>query len=77
MVQGLNKKMGLAWSQIPQKPRPLHEQMAVLRNMRQRVENFLVLNQETNDSEPKNQNAYQNEDNNNNTRGGQRVNKHG
>ena len=30
MVRGLNKEIGPAWAQTPQKPRSLHEQMALL-----------------------------------------------
>ena len=33
MVRGLNKEIGLAWAQTPQKPRSLHEQMALLRDL--------------------------------------------
>ena len=66
MVRGLNKEIGLAWAQTPQKPRSLHEQMALLRDIGHSLENFRVLNKQTNDPKPKNQNGYQNKGNNNN-----------
>ena len=72
MVRGLNREIGLAWAQTPQKYRSLHEQMALLRDIRHSLENFRVLNKQTNDPKPKNQNGYQNKGNNNNTGGGQR-----
>ena len=77
MVCGLNKQIGLAWAQTPQKPRSLHEQMALLRDIGHRLENFRILNKQTNDPKPKNQNGYQNKGNNNNTGGGQRGKKRG
>ena len=73
MVCGLNKETGLAWAQTPQKPKSVHEQMALLRDTGHSLENFGVLNKQTNDPKPKNQHVYQNNGNNNNTGGGQRA----
>ena len=72
IVRGLNKEIGLAWAQTPQKPRSLHEQMTLLRHIGHSLENFQVMNKQTNDPKPKNQYEYQNKGNNNNTGGGQR-----
>ena len=33
LIRGLNKEVGLAWAQTPQKPRSHHEQMALLRDI--------------------------------------------
>ena len=77
MVCGLNKEIGLAWAQSLQKPRSLHEQMALLRDIRHSLENFQVLNKKTNHPKPKNQNWYQNKSNNNNKGGSQRGKKRG
>ena len=77
MVCGLNKGIGLASAQTPQKPRSLHEQMARLKDIGHCIENFWVLNKQRNDPQPKNQNVYQNKGNNNNTEGGQRGKKSG
>ena len=70
MVRGLNKEIGLGWAQIRQKPRSLHEQTALLKDIGHSLENFRVLNMETHDPKPKNQNGYQKKGNNNHTRGG-------
>ena len=51
--------------------------MAILRNIGHSLENFRVLNKQTNDPTRKSQNGYQNEGNNNNTGGGQRGKKRG
>ena len=40
LVRGLNKEVGLAWAQTPNKPRTLHEQMAMLRDIGHNLENF-------------------------------------
>ena len=72
MVRGLNQEIGLAWAQTPQKPRSLHEQMALLRDIRHALENFRVLNKQTHDPKPKHQNGYHNMGNNNNIGGDQR-----
>ena len=48
IVHGLNKQIELAWAQTPQKPRSLHEEMALLRDFRLSLENFQVLNKLTN-----------------------------
>ena len=77
MVRRLNKEIGLVWAQTPQKPRSLHEQMALLMDIGHSLKNFQVLNKQTNDPKPKNQNGYQNEGNNNNTGAGQRGKKRG
>ena len=58
IVSGLNKEIGLAWAQTPQKPRSLHEPMAPLKDIGHSLEKFRVLNKQTNDSKPKNQNGY-------------------
>ena len=76
-IQGLNKKVGMAWAQTPQKPRSLHEQMALLRDIGRNLENFKVLNKTNHDPKPKTHNGYQNRGNNNNTGGGQRGKKYG
>jgi hypothetical protein len=44
LVRGLNKEVGQAWAQIPQKPRSLHEQMALLRDIGHNLENFKLFN---------------------------------
>ena len=77
MVRGLNKEIGLAWAQTSQKPRSLHEQMALLKDIEHGVVNFRVFTNQTNDPKPKNQNWYQSKGNNNNTRGGQSGHKRG
>ena len=77
MVRGLNKEIELLWAQTPQKPRSLHKQMALHRDIGHRLENFPVLNKQTNDPKYKKQNGYQNKGNNNNTGGGQRGKQHG
>ena len=77
MVRGLNKGIGLAWAQTPQKPRSLHEQMGLLRDIGHSLENFRVLNKRTNDPKPKNQNGYHKKGNNNHTGGGPRGKKRG
>ena len=70
LIRGLNKEVGLVWAQTPQKPRSLHEQMALLRDIGHNIENFKVLNKTNHDPKPKAQNGYQNRGNNNNTGGG-------
>ena len=77
LIRGLNKEAGLAWAQTPQKPRSLHEQMALVRDIDHNLENFKVLNKTNHDPKPKSPNGYQNRGNNNNTEGGQRGKKHG
>ena len=77
MVRGLNKEIALAWAQTPQKARSLHEQIALLSDIGYRLENFGVLNKQTNDLKPKSQNGDQNKGNNNNTGRGQRIKKRG
>lgn len=72
IVRRHNKRIGLASAQTPQKPRYPNVQMALLRDLRYILENFQVLNMQTNDTKPKNQNGYQNKRNNNNSKGGQR-----
>ena len=49
LIWGLNKEVGLAWAQTPQKPRSLHEQMALLRDIGHNLENFKVLNKTNHD----------------------------
>ena len=77
IVRGLNKEIGLAWAQTLQKPRSLHGQMALLRDIGHSLENFRVLNKQSNDPKPKNQNWYQNKRNYKNTGGSQRGQKRG
>ena len=77
LIRGVNKEVGLAWVQTPQKPRSLHEQMALLRDIGHNLENFKVLNKTNHDPKPKTQNGYQNRGNNNNIGGGQRGKKRG
>ena len=74
---GLIQEIGLAWAQTPQKRRSLHEQMALLRDIGHRLQNFRVLNKQTNDPKPKTQNGYQNKGNNNNTQVSPRGKTHG
>ena len=76
MVCGLNKEIGLACAQTPQKPRSLHEQRALHRDIGHSLENCLVLNKQANNPKPQNQNRYHNKVNNNNTGRGQRGKKH-
>ena len=52
---------------MPQKPRSLHEQMALLRDIGHNFENFKVVKKSNYDPKPKTQNGYQNRGNNNNT----------
>ena len=77
LIRGLNKEVGLAWAQMPQKPRSLHEQMALLKDIGHNVENFKVLNKTNHDPKNKTQNGYQSRGNNSNTGGGQRGKKRG
>ena len=72
MVFGLNEEIGLAWAQTPQNPRFLLKQMALFMYIGHRLHNYWILNQQTNDPKPKNQNGYRYQCNNNNTRGGLR-----
>ena len=55
LIRGLNKEVGLAWAQIPQKPRSLHEQMALIRDIGHNLENYKVLNK-THQSQPQKDN---------------------
>ena len=72
LIQGLNKEVGLAWAQTPQKPWSLHEQMSLLRDIGHNLENLKVLNKTNHDPKPKTQNGYQNNSNHNNTGAGHR-----
>ena len=65
MVRGLNKEIELAWAQTPQKPRSLHEQMALLQDIGHSLENFRILNKTNSDSKAKQQGGFQNKGNNN------------
>ena len=57
--RGLNREVGLAWSQTPQKPRSLHEQMALIRDIGHSLENFKTLNKMNQDHHPKsNKNSH-------------------
>ena len=70
LIRGLNKEVGLAWAQIPQKPHSLHEQMALIRDIGHNLENYKVLNK-TQQAQPQkdnkgnkntgNQNSWKNE----------------
>jgi len=40
LIWGLNKEVGLAWAQTPNKPEKLNEQMAMLRDIGHNLENF-------------------------------------
>jgi len=40
LVRGLNKEVGLAWAQIPNKPEKLEEQMTMLRDIGHNLESF-------------------------------------
>ena len=51
--RGLNREVGLAWAQTPQKPRALQEQMVLIRDIGHSLENFKTLNQMNNDHHPK------------------------
>ena len=51
--RGLNREVGLAWAQTSQKPRALHEQMALIRDVGHSLENFKTLNKMNNDHHPK------------------------
>ena len=51
--RGLDKEVGLAWAQTPQKPRSLHEQMALIRDIGHSLENFKTLNKMNHDHHPK------------------------
>ena len=53
---GLNREVGLAWAQALQKPRSLHEQMALIRDIGHSLENFKTLNKMNNDHHPKSHN---------------------
>ena len=77
LIRGLNKEVGLAWAQTPQKPKSLHEQMALLRDIGHNLENFKILNKSHQDPKPQNKNGYQNKGNNNSNTGGQRGKKRG
>ena len=52
MVRRLNKEIELAWAQTLQKPKALHEQIALLRDIGHSLENFQVLTKQTNDPKP-------------------------
>ena len=54
MVCGLNKQIELVWAQTQQKPRSIHKQIPLLKDIRYGFENFWVLNQQTDDPKPKN-----------------------
>ena len=54
--RGLDKEVGLAWAQTPQKPRSLHEQMALIRDIGHSLENFKTLNKMNHDHHPKSHN---------------------
>ena len=57
--RGLNGEVGLAWAQAPQKPRSLHEQMALIRDIGHSLENFKTLNKMNHDHHLKsNKNSY-------------------
>ena len=57
--RGLNREVGLAWAQTPQKPRALHEQMALVNDIGHSLENFKTLNKMNNDHHPKsNKNSH-------------------
>ena len=55
MVRGLNKEIGPVWAQTLRKPKSLHEQMALLRDIGHSLENFEVLNKKANDPKLKTQ----------------------
>ena len=58
MVRGLNEDIGLTRAQTPQKPRAPHEEMALLRDIGHSLDNFRILNKQTDDPKFKNQNGY-------------------
>jgi len=65
LVRGLNKEMGLAWAQTTPKPKSLHEQMSLLRDIGHSLENFRALNK-TQQSHPQKENkGFQNNGNRN------------
>lgn len=67
LIIGLNKEVVLACEQTPKEPKSLHKPMALPRDIGHNFENFKVLNKTNQDSKPKTQNGYQNQNNNNNT----------
>ena len=77
LIRGLNKEDGLTWAQTLQKPKSLHEQIALLRDIGHNLENFKILNKLHQDPKPQNKNGYQNKGNNNTNTGGQRGKKRG
>ena len=55
LIRGLNKEVGLAWAQIPQKPRSPHGQMALIQDIGHNLKNYKVLNK-TQQSQPQKDN---------------------
>jgi len=47
LVRGLNKEVGLAWAQTPNKPDKLDEQMAMLRDIGHNLESFHFCQKDT------------------------------
>jgi hypothetical protein len=59
LIRGLNKELGQAWAQTPQKPRSLHEQMAMLRDIGHNMETFKFLSKPHQENPSKPQKSFQ------------------